>query len=252
MKHIAYLGAGTWGFSLSCLLAQKGRQVYSLDAQRSFSRAAPKNAPAPETAGPSGACGVRFTSDLQEALHSADAIVESVTSSGIRPVFRQVLQSGAIRVPVILTSKGIEQGTGKLLPEVIAELIGVEECPLIGCLSGPSLADEVLRQMPTSVVASAYDPALIQLISELFATPTFRIYPNADIKGVCFGGAMKNIIAIACGIADGLGYGDNAKAALMTRGLHEIRKLGEMLNAKARRSTASPAWAICVRRACPS
>ena len=96
---------------------------------------------------------------------------------------------------------------------------------MVGCLSGPSLADEVVQNLPTSVVCSAYEPAVAKLIQELFTTPTFRIYPNNDIRGVCFGGAMKNIVAIACGIADGLGCGDNTKAALMTRGLHEIKKL---------------------------
>src|SRR6185295_18354975 len=93
-----------------------------------------------------------------------------------------------------------------------------------------SLADEVVQNLPTSVVCSAYAPAVMKLIHELFITPTFRIYPNEDIDGVAFGGAMKNIIAIACGISDGLGGKDNAKAALMTRGLHEMRKLGVAKN----------------------
>jgi glycerol-3-phosphate dehydrogenase (NAD(P)+) len=126
---------------------------------------------------------------------------------------------------VVITSKGIEQGTGLLLPEVVSSLLGREESPLVGCLSGPSHAEDIIMNLPTSVVCSAYDTNVMKLIHELFTTPTFRIYPNSDVQGVCFGGAMKNIIAIACGISDGLGCGDNTKAALMTRGLHEIRKL---------------------------
>jgi len=225
MKKIAYLGAGTWGFAIASILANKGYLVSLWTRRKEFadtlqeSRAHPKlaNALAPE--------GISFTSDLKEALDGCDMIVESVTSSGIRPVFSEVLSLGEIRCPVILTSKGIEQQSGLLLPEVIAELMGVAESPLLGCLSGPSHAEEVICQMPTSLVCSAYDQNLMMQIREMFTTPTFRVYPNSDIRGVCFGGAMKNIMAIACGISDGLGCGDNTKAALMTRGLHEIRKL---------------------------
>jgi glycerol-3-phosphate dehydrogenase (NAD(P)+) len=158
-------------------------------------------------------------------LDGAEVLIESVTSSGIRPVFTEILKRGPLRCPVILTSKGIEQKTGLLLPEVISDLLGKPEHPLIGCLSGPSHAEEIVYQVPTSVVCSAYDSNVMMLVHELFNTPMFRIYPNADLKGVCFGGAMKNIMAIACGISDGLGGGDNTKAALMTRGLHEMRKL---------------------------
>lgn len=112
-----------------------------------------------------------------------------------------------------------------LLPELILELFGPSFKDKIGCLSGPSHAEEVIEKLPTSVVSASYDSPLMGEIRDIFATPFFRIYPNGDMHGVAFGGAMKNIIAIACGISDGLGFGDNTKAALMTRGLHEIRKL---------------------------
>jgi glycerol-3-phosphate dehydrogenase (NAD(P)+) len=168
---------------------------------------------------------VRFTSDLRSAVEGVECLVESVTSMGIRPVFEQVLATASIECPVVITSKGIEQNSGLLLPEVILQVFGAHYRPLISCLSGPSHAEEVVQKLPTSVVCSAYSPLLIPKITELFSTPFFRVYPNTDINGVAFGGAMKNIIAIACGISDGLGFGDNTKAALMTRGLHEIRKL---------------------------
>ena len=232
MKKIAYLGAGTWGFSLSSLLARNGHPVIVWTREADFAAQLQKSRTHPKLLDSQAPDSVQFTADLSEALKDADVIVESVTSSGIRPVFKEVMKIGDIRVPVILTSKGIEQKTGRLLPEVIAELMGVEESPLIGCLGGPSLADEVIRNRPTSVVCSASDAELMKLIYELFTTPTFRIYPNSDWRGVCFGGAMKNIIAIACGIADGLGCGDNTKAALMTRGLHEMRKLCLVKNCK--------------------
>lgn len=169
--------------------------------------------------------GVEFTSDLKHAISGAEFLIESVTSMGIRPVFEQVLSLGGVECPVVITSKGIEQNSGLLLHEVILQVLGESHRPLVGCLSGPSHAEEMIQRLPTSVACAAYDADLMLAIRDLFSTPYFRVYPNGDINGVSFGGAMKNIIAIACGISDGLGFGDNTKAALMTRGLHEIRKL---------------------------
>ena len=232
MKKICYLGAGTWGFALASILAKNGHQVTVWARDPALSEELERTHVHPKLPGFQAPLSIRFTSDLEKALQRAEVIVESVTSAGIRPVFEQVLSFGQIRCPVILTSKGIEQKTGLLLPEIVSDLMGVPESLLVGALSGPSHAEEIIQNSPTSVVCSAYDPAISQLILNLFATPTFRIYPNDDLKGVCFGGAMKNIIAIACGIADGLGWGDNTKAALMTRGLHEIRKLCVVKNCK--------------------
>ncbi len=224
-KKVCYLGAGTWGFALASVLAQNGHAVTVWTRDPELAEELERTHIHPKLSEFTAPSSIRFTTDMAEALRGAEAIVESVTSAGIRPVFQEVLEFGPIECPVILTSKGIEQRTGLLLPEIVCELMGVEESPLVGVLTGPSHAEEVTHNFPTSVVCSAYDPGVTQLILELFTTPTFRIYPNSDIRGVCFGGAMKNIIAIACGISDGLGCGDNTKAALMTRGLHEIRKL---------------------------
>jgi glycerol-3-phosphate dehydrogenase (NAD(P)+) len=219
---IGYLGAGTWGFALATVLANNGHKVTMWTRDQAFADLLEKGRIHPKLSGIEAPAGIHFTSDLKKAVHRADVIVESVTSSGIRPVFSL---AGKLHVPIIITSKGIEQGTGLLLPEVVCSVLGKEESPLVGVLSGPSHAEDIIMNLPTSVVCSGYEAGLMKTIQELFTTPTFRIYPNADIRGVCFGGAMKNIIAIACGIADGLGCGDNTKAALMTRGLHEIRKL---------------------------
>jgi glycerol-3-phosphate dehydrogenase (NAD(P)+) len=166
-----------------------------------------------------------FTSDLSEALRGCKILIESVTSKGIRPVFEQVLAAGGVDCPIVVTSKGIEQNSGLLLPEVVIQVLGEKMRSQICCLSGPSHAEEVVQKLPTSVVCASPNVSLMNEVVELFATPYFRVYPNSDVSGVAFGGAMKNIIAIACGISDGLGFGDNTKAALMTRGLHEIRKL---------------------------
>jgi len=227
---IGYLGAGTWGFCLASLLAQKGYDVVLWTRDKKTAVRLSKTRKHPKLESFKAHDKVKITSNLAEALDGIDFLVESVTSSGIRPVFQEVKEMGGVSCPIILTSKGIEPDTCLLLPEVVAEIMG--DPKKIGCISGPSHAEEVIQKLPTSVVCSAYDPDLMLQIHDLFSTPFFRIYPNADINGVAFGGAMKNIIAIAVGISDGLGFGDNTKAALMTRGLHEIRKLSVTKEAK--------------------
>lgn len=221
---IGYLGAGTWGFALASILGRNGHKVTVWARDPQNAKMLQKMRAHPKLPRVELAQGVQFTSDIQEAIEGAEAIVESVTSSGIRPVFQLL---GKVGIPIILTSKGIEQGTGLLLPEVIRS-----KSPSIGALSGPSHAEDIMINSPTSVVCSGTDLPVMDMIQKLFTTPTFRIYPNSDLLGVCFGAAMKNIIAIACGLSDGLGCGDNTKAALMTRGLHEIRKLSVVKQCK--------------------
>jgi len=225
MKKIGYLGAGTWGIALASILAQNGYSVLVWTRDENFAKQLQSHRKHPKLGDYIFPESLRFTHKLDEVVRGAETLVESVTSAGIRPVFTEIQKSHPIHCPIILTSKGIEQKTGLLLPELVSDVLGTQRHPLVGCLTGPSHAEEVIQNLPTSVVCSAYDMDVATTIRELFTTPTFRIYPNSDINGVSFGGAMKNIIAIACGIADGLGCGDNTKAALMTRGLHEMRKL---------------------------
>lgn len=223
--RIAYLGAGTWGFCLASLLASKGNTVVLWSSNPETSKMLAKTREHPKLVKYKADPRVHFTSDLSEAITGAEFLIESVTSKGIRPVFEQVLALGGVDCPIVITSKGIEQNSGLLLPEVVMHVLGEKSRLQVGCLSGPSHAEEVIHQLPTAVVCSAYSAELMPQIMELFNTSFFRVYPNSDMHGVAFGGAMKNIIAIACGLSDGLGFGDNTKAALMTRGLHEIRKL---------------------------
>ena len=224
--RIGYLGAGAWGNCLVKLLAGNGHEVKHWLGNMSMDVALKRETEEVSSTEHLAQENRIFTPDLQEACSDVDLIIESVTSKGLRPVLEQMVQLGVAGPPIVLTSKGIEQGTGLLLSEVAVEVLGKEYKRKIGCLSGPSLANEVNRKLPTSVVASAYDHDLMMLICDTFSTPYFRVYPNGDMPAISFGGAMKNIIAIACAIADGLGFGENTKAALMTRGLHEIRKLG--------------------------
>ena len=229
---IAYLGAGAWGFCLASLLASKGYRVVSWTKNRELAEKLNSGGEHPHLAGHHPLKGMHFTTDLAEALKGAEAIVEGVTTAGLRPVFQSVKEIITPKCPIIITSKGIEQNTEMLLPEVAVQVFGEKARNTIGFLSGPSYAQEVIRNLPTSVVGTAFSQETISTVCDLFTTQSFRVYPNADIVGVAYGGALKNIIAIACGICEGLNLGNSAKAALMTRGLHEIKKLAVAKGAK--------------------
>jgi len=225
-NKVTCLGLGAWGFTLANLLASNGHDVMGWSRDQKLVDTLQHKEQHPKFLGHKKEASLHVTTDLKKALNYGEIVVESVTSKGVREVLTQVLQlDKGFSKPLILTSKGIEQKTGFLMDEVALDVMGEGYKSKIGSLSGPSIAKEVMHQLPTSCVCSAYDTSLMDLIKNLFVNPYFRVYPNADILGVEFGGAMKNIIAIACGISDGLGFGANTKAALMTRGLHEIRKL---------------------------
>ena len=223
---IGVLGAGAWGFCLATVLAENGHQIILWAKDGELIEALRRGDKHPKLKAYDVHRLIHLTEDIHEATQGVEMIVEAVTSRGVRPVLQQLKK---ISAPFIITSKGIEEGTGLLLSEVAKEILKTES---IGCLSGPSLAEEVMRKLPTSVVCSSYDPEVMDLMKKAFSSTYFRVYPNNDMVGVSFSGAMKNIIAIACGISDGLGFGQNTKAALMTRGLHEIRKLGLTLGCR--------------------
>lgn len=222
---IGFLGAGTWGFCLASLLASKGYETLSWTRDPDLEHTLTTTRQHPFLPSHLAPENMAFTTDLVQALSGIDLLIESVTSAGLRPVFEQVKSINKPSSPIVLTSKGIEQNTGLILPKVLIEVLGEHARSQVACLSGPSYAEEVIRGLPTSVVVSAYDQALMLEICDIFTTPSFRVYPNEDVHGVAYGGALKNIIAIACGISEGLGLGFSTKAAIMTRGLHEIRKL---------------------------
>lgn len=230
---ICYLGAGTWGFCLATLLASKGNQVTCWTKRPELAKQLNSHHEHPHLKGHRAIKGMHFTTDIEEALHEADMIVEAVTAAGIRPVFELIRKVKVPTCPIVITSKGIEQNTGLILPEVVIEVFGEQIRNQVAFLSGPGYAQEVISGLPTSVVGSAYDYDVMLSICDTFTTNSFRVYPNADIKGVAYGGALKNIVAIACGISEGLSLGYSSKAALMTRGLHEIKKLAVARDCKA-------------------
>ncbi|AHK63545.1 NAD(P)H-dependent glycerol-3-phosphate dehydrogenase [Chlamydia avium] len=232
-EKIAYLGMGIWGFCLASLLANKGYSVTGwarnpdLIEQLQIKKRHPLAPDVPIHP------NLTFTTDMAAAIEGASMIVEGVSSAGIRPVsesLKKILTN--LHIPFVITSKGIEQHTGLLLSEIVLEIFGPPAKEYLGYLSGPSIASEVLKNCPCSVVISAYNPDTLKKIHKAFLTPKFRVYPNSDLRGVALGGALKNIIAIACGISDGFQFGDNAKSGLVTRGLHEIRKFATIMDCR--------------------
>lgn len=229
---IGYLGAGAWGFCLANLLADNGHEVILWTSNEEVAERLDSGEKHPKLHHPKSDKNIRVTSHLEEAVTGVEMIIESVTSAGFRPVLEKILSIGPLDIPLVITSKGIEQNSSLLLSEIAIQMVGDHFKDKVGVLSGPSLAHEVMEKLPTSVVCSAYDNELMLDIKEVFAAPHFRVYPNGDVIGSSFGGAMKNIMAIACGVSDGLHFGENTKAALMTRGLHEIRKLSKTKGCK--------------------
>ena len=223
---IAYLGAGTWGFCLARLLAANGHTVVSWSREKELVDLLSRTKEHPRLPDRPIIGKITFTDDLKKTIEGADIIVESVTSAGVRPVFEEIKKIGlSSLIPIVIASKGIEQNSGLILPEVVISILGESHRPFVACLSGPSFAEEVSHNLPTSVVCGVYNADTAKQVVDCFTTTFFRVYPNSDIRGVAFGGALKNIIAIACGISDGMQLGTGARAALMTRGLHEMVKL---------------------------
>ncbi|HWQ43133.1 MAG TPA: NAD(P)H-dependent glycerol-3-phosphate dehydrogenase [Desulfosporosinus sp.] len=224
MPNVAVYGAGSWGSALAVLLARAGHQVALIGRQpdqMELMKQHCENARyLPGVLLPSS---LLPTTDL--TFLNADLVVLSVPSHSVREAARLImpyLRPGCI---VVNTGKGLEEGTYLRLSEVL-----IEELPHnpIAVLSGPSHAEEVGIDMPTTVVVAS-DVGTAEAVQDMMMTPNFRVYTNPDIIGVELGGALKNVVALCTGIAEGLGFGDNTKAALMTRGLAEIARLGVAL-----------------------
>lgn len=231
-ETISVIGAGSWGTTLAILLAKKGYPVTlwvyepeilaTMQAERMNTRYLP---------GVSLPAELKLSGDLQEAVTSAQFLVMAVPSHAMRSVCGQI--AGLVRKDhyVVNVAKGIENDTLKRMSEVIAETLALPD-KQIASLYGPSHAEEVSRGIATAVVAASRDLNTARRVRELFRSDYFRVYSSTDIIGVECGGSLKNVIAIAAGICDGAGFGDNTKAALLTRGLAEISRLGVMLGAQ--------------------
>ncbi|PQJ36096.1 glycerol-3-phosphate dehydrogenase [Salinibacter sp. 10B] len=233
-SSITLLGAGSWGTALAVHLAEAGRDV-TLWAHRPAAvermRRTRQNAPyLPEVHIPSS---VRLTADLEAATAAADLWGVAVPSQHLRSVAERLRFVLRDDVTIVSLAKGIENDTLLTMSQVLEEVLGTEDPQAhIGVLYGPSHAEEVADGRPTTVVAAAPEETVAEQIQAAFMTERLRVYVNTDVIGVEIGGSAKNVLAIAAGIGDGVGYGDNAKAALITRGIAEIRRLGLAMGAK--------------------
>jgi len=223
--RIAVLGAGSWGTTLANLLAKKGSDVclwaYEPDVVEAVNRSHLNPIFLPDSPLFSS---LRAVGDAAEAVAGAELIVSVAPSHALRSVLRRVRDAVPMGTIIASATKGLETDTLALMSDVIAAELPQAR---LAVLSGPSFAREVYEERPTAVVASSVDPVVAEAVQEAFATPRFRVYTNSDVVGVELGGALKNVIAIATGVLDGLELGNNARAALLTRGLAEITRLGE-------------------------
>ncbi|WP_414049696.1 NAD(P)H-dependent glycerol-3-phosphate dehydrogenase [Macrococcus animalis] len=232
MTNVSVIGTGSWGTALSNVLADNGHDclmwgktettVEELNQQHTNQKYLPK-VQLNQT--------LKASNDIAKVVHHADILILAVPTKAIRSVTMQINAVCNNQKMIIHVSKGIEPLTFKRISEMIAEEMDENNLQGVGVLSGPSHAEEVAIKQPTTVAVASHDLNVARTAQDLFMNEYFRVYTNDDLIGVEIGGALKNIIALAAGITDGLGYGDNAKAALMTRGLAEITRLGTKMGA---------------------
>lgn len=228
---IAVIGAGAWGTTLALVLAQRGQRVRLWEFFPDYARVLDQTRENPKFLP-----GVRLPpelsvlTDLGEAARDAQVLVMAVPAQRTRGVAHALAASGARPELIVSASKGIEQGNLARMSEVLAAEFGAG--PAVCALSGPSHAEEVSRRKPCSLVAASLHPEAARSTQDLFMTDWVRVYTHDDIVGVELGAAVKNVIALAAGAVDGLELGDNAKAALVTRGLAEMARLGRALGAR--------------------
>ncbi|HEX9246202.1 MAG TPA: NAD(P)H-dependent glycerol-3-phosphate dehydrogenase [bacterium] len=230
MTRVAVLGGGAWGTTLADLLARKGEAV-TLWAREPEVVAGIERDHVNTVFLPGAALSpaIRATNEIAAAVRDAEVLVSAAPSHAVRPVMSEVAGAVAGRPLIVSVSKGLEPEQLQPLSCVLAELFGAAAA--IAVLSGPSFAEEVYRRQPTAVVAAARDEAVARRAQQVFATAQFRVYTTPDVIGVELGGALKNVVAVAAGILEGLGLGYNTRAALITRGLAEITRLGVALGA---------------------
>ncbi|MGA9365747.1 MAG: NAD(P)H-dependent glycerol-3-phosphate dehydrogenase [Bacteroidota bacterium] len=233
--RIAILGAGGWGTTLAILLSDNKHKVslwtYSEDQARAIRETRTNAQFLPGIVVPSQ---IEILTDIEQAVAQEDLVVAAVPSQFLRSVAKQVAQCDFRTKIVVNVAKGIENDTLMTMSEVLGDVLTRLRKENICTLSGPSFAEEVSRKIPTAVVAASASIPTAKIVQGVFTTPYFRVYVNEDTRGVELGGSLKNVIAIGAGISDGAGFGDNTKAAIMTRGIAEITRLGVAMGADPR------------------
>ena len=232
MPKIAIIGTTSWGKTLGVVLARNGLEV-RLWARTEREAIELRNG-RPNPALPPGITfppQLSITSSLSETLAKVEAVILAVPSQTMRQNIKLVAGHLNKLMLIVSAAKGLEIGSNKRMSQVIAEEIDPQFWPNICVLSGPNLSKEILNDLPAASVVAAADETVARKVQKLLSTPNFCLYTNTDVIGVELGGALKNIIALGAGMVDGLGYGDNAKAAFVTRGLTEMAALGAALGA---------------------
>jgi len=233
MNKYAVLGAGSWGTTLADLLAAKGLDTFLWTRSPELAATIKKDREnSVYLPGVRLSENLRVGSSLKEALDGAGMVVSVIPSHGVRGVWDTARSFIAKDAIVVSASKGIEEGTLLTPSAVLKDVFKETRYSGIAVLSGPSFAKEVVRRLPAAVCVASVSSAAAKAVQEAFSTPYFRVYTNPDVAGVELGGALKNVIAIAAGISDGLELGLNARAALITRGLAEMSRLGGALGAR--------------------
>ncbi|NQT94287.1 MAG: NAD(P)-dependent glycerol-3-phosphate dehydrogenase [Lentisphaerae bacterium] len=229
-RRICVIGDGGWGTALSIVLASNGHRVSVWgpfpETLSGIVSAAENIKYLPGVPLPSG---IAWEPDPGTAVEDAELAVLAVPTKFLRSVAERFVDVLPDECRLLTVAKGLDRDTGKRMTQVAEEILGRGP---VACLSGPSHAEEVARHLPTAVVAACSDVAFADDIQQIFTADWFRLYTSDDTAGVELGGALKNIVAISAGVSDGMGFGDNAKAALITRGLGEISRLGEALGAR--------------------
>ncbi len=232
MAKVAIIGTTSWGLTLAVLQARKGARVRLWARTREEAKALLEGKPMnPALEGIALPAGLAVTASMRDAMDDADMVILVVPSQTVRQNMKLVSPHLKKSTLIASAAKGLEIETGKRMSEVIAEEIKPALVPNICVISGPNLSQEIIKGLPAVTVVAAEDDTIARKAQRIVAAPGLCVYTNTDVIGVELGGAFKNIIALGAGMADGLAYGDNAKAAFMTRGLTEMSALGVALGA---------------------
>lgn len=230
--RVAVIGAGAWGTALARHLANKGLSVRLWAYEQEVVEAIrTKRENTIFLSGVQLPSSLSVTGSLQESVQDIDLVVFAVPSHAARSVLQQLGPLVPHPVPIVSATKGIEEDTFQLMSQVMEEVFPSHQHPSMCVLSGPSFAMEVCRDQPTAIVLAGQDAHTVRTLQHVFMTPCFRVYAGTDVTGVQLGGAIKNVMAVAAGVVDGLNLGHNARAALITRGLAEMIRLGIALGA---------------------
>ncbi len=232
-KQIAVIGAGSWGTTLAILLAERSKGVMLwVFEEELFRTMEQKRENEIFLPGIRLSDNLQLTDSLEEAFIGKDILICALPSHAVRHIFLQGRTYLQEDVLIVSATKGLEDETHRTISQVLREIVGLNSRAQIACLSGPSFAREVSRKFPTAVAVAGSSPQAAQIAQDLFARPYFRVYTNPDLIGVELGGAVKNVMAIAAGTSDGLGFGHSSRAALITRGLAEMTRLGLSMGAQ--------------------